>query len=173
MDRILPFFDPSLSPSPQRGQLLLGAWTKTDIFWTPSPPHLVHVVIECPLSRSSYLIFFQFNSFYLGNYCTNVFSGFKIIDASTKRVQYNIAEQKFIWWYIVTNAFPHFSVLTFTYKVIKNYIQGLTPLIKLILNLVWRPSVPLLQTKRITFIKNVQRICDWIFVDIARFVSFL
>ena len=25
------------------------AWTKTDIFWPP-PPHLVHAVIECPLS---------------------------------------------------------------------------------------------------------------------------
>ena len=46
VDRILPFFD----PSPLRGQFLYPERGQNRHFLTPSPPHLVHVVIECPLS---------------------------------------------------------------------------------------------------------------------------
>ena len=46
MDRILPFFDPPPTWTvlyPKRGQ--------TQTFFDPLPPHLVHVVVECPLIR--------------------------------------------------------------------------------------------------------------------------
>ena len=53
VDRILPFFDPS-----PWTVFIPRAWTKTDILWPP-PPHLVHVVIECP---PKCLFFFNFKS---------------------------------------------------------------------------------------------------------------
>ena len=46
MDRILQFFD----PLPLRGQFLYPERGQKQTFFTPSPPHLVHVVIERPLS---------------------------------------------------------------------------------------------------------------------------
>jgi hypothetical protein len=48
VDRILPLFDPP--PPPAWTVFIPWAWTKTDIFLTPSPPHLVYVVIEWPLT---------------------------------------------------------------------------------------------------------------------------
>ena len=47
VDRILPFF---LHPLPPAWTVFIpSAGTKTD-FFDPIPPHLVHVLIECPLS---------------------------------------------------------------------------------------------------------------------------
>ena len=51
VDRILPVFDP---PNPAWTVFIPWAWTKTDIFWPPPLPHLVHVVIECPLKLSKF-----------------------------------------------------------------------------------------------------------------------
>ena len=46
VDRILPFFD----PTPLRGQFLYPERGQKQTFFDPLPPHLVHEVIECPLS---------------------------------------------------------------------------------------------------------------------------
>ena len=45
VDRILPFFD----PCDLRGKFLYPERGQKQTFLTPSPPHLVHVVIEWPL----------------------------------------------------------------------------------------------------------------------------
>ena len=45
VDRILPFFD----PRPLCGQFLYPERGQKQTFFDP-PPHLVHVVIECPLT---------------------------------------------------------------------------------------------------------------------------
>ena len=49
VDRILPFFD----PPPLRGQFLYPERGQKQTFFDPFPPHLVHVVIEWPLAKSS------------------------------------------------------------------------------------------------------------------------
>ena len=54
VDRILPFFDPNPPPCVDSFYTLSG--DKNRHFLTP-PPHLVHVVIECPLSIYFYLNF--------------------------------------------------------------------------------------------------------------------
>jgi hypothetical protein len=46
VDRILPFFD---VPHPLRGQFLYPERGQKQTFLDPLPPHLVRVVIECPL----------------------------------------------------------------------------------------------------------------------------
>ena len=47
VDQIFTFFDPLPYP-PAWTVFISWAWTKTDIF-DHFPPHLVHVVVECPL----------------------------------------------------------------------------------------------------------------------------
>ena len=47
MDKILPFFDPN---PPCVDSFYTLSVDKNRHFLTPSPPHLVHVVIECPLT---------------------------------------------------------------------------------------------------------------------------
>ena len=47
VDRILPFFD----PPPCVDSFYTLSVGKNRHFLTPSPPHLVHVVIECPLRQ--------------------------------------------------------------------------------------------------------------------------
>ena len=48
MGRILPLFN----PFPLCGQFLYPEHGQNRHFLTPSPPHLVHVVIECPLRKN-------------------------------------------------------------------------------------------------------------------------
>ena len=50
VDRILPFFD---SPPPLRGQFFTLSMDKSRHFFTPSPPNLVHVVIEWPIRKAT------------------------------------------------------------------------------------------------------------------------
>ena len=45
VDIILPFSDP---PAPARGQFLNPERGQKQTLFDPLPPHLVHVVIECP-----------------------------------------------------------------------------------------------------------------------------
>ena len=52
VDRILPFF---LTPSPLRGKFLHPDRGQKQTFFDPLPPHLVHVVIEWPLSNNRQL----------------------------------------------------------------------------------------------------------------------
>ena len=47
VDRILPFFD----PPPCVDNFHTLSVDKNRHFLTPSPPHLVHVVKECPLTK--------------------------------------------------------------------------------------------------------------------------
>jgi hypothetical protein len=47
VERILPFFDPP--PPLMRGQFLYLERGQKQTFFDPLPPHLFHVVIECPL----------------------------------------------------------------------------------------------------------------------------
>ena len=52
VDRILPFFD----PPPLRGQFLYPERGQKQTFLTPSPPHLVHVIIECFLTINHFVL---------------------------------------------------------------------------------------------------------------------
>ena len=68
VDRIMPFFDP---PPPLHGQFLYSERGQKQTFFDPLPPHLVPVVIECPLSGAICIKFFpdMKNAIGLSNCC--------------------------------------------------------------------------------------------------------
>ena len=100
MDRILQFFD----PLPLRGQFYTLSVDKKYIFWPP-PPHLVHIVIECPLKKVKA---FTTSSFVFDpsstKKCSQPFLG---VDVKVEWFLLNI-----LWWFITrfTQTLVHSNV---------------------------------------------------------------